>query len=245
MEFNINWFHTLTSTNDVCIEKGRSGCPEGSVVAAMFQENGRGQRGNVWNGEAGKNLLFSILLRPTFLRVDEQFLLSKVTAIALCEFISICGTGATVSIKWPNDIYIGNRKVAGVLIENSFSSAQLDSSVVGIGINLNQTDFPANLPNPTSLALQAGRQFNLDEALAQFLEHYKKWYVALKQGEHELIGGKYMHLLYRRDVFGRYSSGGNEFTARIAGISPIGELILETEQGEQRVFAHKEVAFVL
>lgn len=245
LDFRVSWFSTLTSTNDVCMQQAVDGEAEGIVIAAHQQQKGRGQRGNVWNSEQSKNLTFSILLRPRFLRVEDQFQISKVVAISLCECVQQLVTTEKVQIKWPNDIYVGNNKVSGVLIENSFSSEMLDVSVVGIGLNVNQVQFPANVPNPTSIAKLAGREFNIEVVLEKYLGIFNKWYSFLQKNGHALIDEAYLKLLYRRGECFSYISKGVEFSAQIEGVSPIGELILQLPNGTSQTFAFKEVAFVI
>ena len=245
IDFNINWLQSVSSTNDFCMQSAAKGAGEGLVVAAHFQQNGRGQRGNVWSSRLGKNLTFSILLRPVFLRVEEQFLISKITALSLCEFVRTKINSDEVRIKWPNDIYINNSKVAGVLIESCFSSSTLEQTVVGIGLNMNQVEFPENLPNPTSLALQAGQHFGLELSLSEYLKIFAKWYGFLQGENRNIIDHSYLQQLYRLGIFSSYISNNVEFTAKIVGISQIGELMLQTLDGNVKKYAFKEVAFVV
>lgn len=239
------WHDEVSSTNDICMDSARNGFSEGIVVAAKYQEQGRGQRGNSWESELGLNLTFSILLRPEFLKVDEQFLISKVAAISVCDWISAYLKDKHVAIKWPNDIYIANNKVAGILIENSFSSSKFDISVVGIGINLNQREFSADLPNPTSLSIETNRVFDVKIALDEFLSCFNERYAQLKRGEVALIDSEYLNKLYRKDIYFTYRASNDEFKAKIVGVKPTGELMLQTENGEERSFAFKEVVFVI
>lgn len=245
VNFKVLWFDSVSSTNDVCMHHASEGSAEGLIVAAHSQTSGRGQRGNIWSSEHRKNLTFSILLRPTFLRVDEQFVISKVVAIALCELVNDYAKGVNVKIKWPNDIYIDNLKVSGVLIENCFSTEFLGTSVVGIGLNVNQCEFPESLPNPTSLRCQTGEDFKVEQVLKHYLSLLNKWYELLQNGERTRINNEYLRLMYRYNLFGTYSCNGEQFMAKIVGVSPIGELMLCTSNGDIKTFAFKEVAFVI
>lgn len=233
----------VSSTNDYASELLLDDNAHGQVVVAALQTQGRGQRGNGWESKPGENLLFSILLKPSFLQVQRQFLLSKVAALAVCKTISTYLSNVT--IKWPNDIYVGNEKIAGILIENSFSSAILNTSVVGIGVNVNQVDFSDNLPNPTSLNWQTGIKYNLDDTLLLICQVFDMYYRQLEMGEAERINAEYFDLLYRRKGYNRYMAKGEVFKAKIFRVRESGELVLETEQGELREFAFKEVSFVL
>jgi BirA family biotin operon repressor/biotin-[acetyl-CoA-carboxylase] ligase len=193
----------------------------------------------------GLNLTFSILLRPVFLQVEEQFTLSKIVAISVCDWIGAYLKDKTVAIKWPNDIYIGDSKVAGILIENSFSSSSLDVSVVGIGINLNQEAFSSDLPNPTSMMLETGATFDLDRSLEEFLSCFNERYYQAAEGDRGMIDSEYLNKLYRKDIYCTYRASNDEFKAKIVGVKPTGELMLQTKEGQERSFAFKEVIFVI
>lgn len=244
----IRWYEQLESTNDTCAELAASGAAAGTIVAAQHQTRGRGQRGNTWSSAPDQNLTFSLLLRPTFLRVDEQFGLTQAVAVALCRYIAsrLPSVAQPVAIKWPNDIYIGDHKVAGVLIENSFSTAMLEVSVVGIGINLNQRVFPPQLPNPTSLALHGVGQLMPSEELPIVGSELMFSFSMLRDAR-DAIGQAYMERLYRFGQLAcyRHCASGELFEATMVGISPIGELLLQTADGACRAFGFKEVAFVL
>jgi BirA family biotin operon repressor/biotin-[acetyl-CoA-carboxylase] ligase len=235
------WLERVDSTNSYCIQLAEKGEPEGLVVAAYFQEQGRGQRGNTWDSDEGMNLTFSILLRPTFMKAEEQFEVSKVIALSICDWLKINGIEAC--IKWPNDIYVGEKKIAGILIENSFSSSQLDVSVVGIGLNLNQTIFSPKIPNPTSMKLIKGIQYRPEIVLRELLVSIQMRYLQLKYGLSQKVADDYLKTLFRFETFSSYSRAGELFKAKIIGIKPTGELILETEQGEQKSYGFKEVYF--
>lgn len=245
IHFNTHWFAELTSTNDKCMEMASQGADEGLVIAAEFQTLGRGQRGNKWDSERGLNLTFSILVRPTFLAVADQFYLSKITSVAICDWLTAYLPTDLVKIKWPNDVYIGNRKVAGILIENSFSGRNMETSVVGIGINLNQKNFSDEIPNPTSLVLETGKEMPPKNALEELLYCFKSRYEALVASEREKISTDYLNLIYRKDIFCKYYSEGVEFDAKITDVLPTGELILQTPGGEVKKFAFKEVTFLI
>ncbi len=245
INFAVEWYDAVSSTNDVCMQAAADGRAEGLVVAAHFQEHGRGQRGNAWESGSGLNLTFSVLLRPTFIRVEEQFLISKVVAVAICDWVAQYVKDKSVAIKWPNDIYVDDCKIAGVLIENSFNSSELSVSVVGIGVNVNQVDFSSDVPNPTSLRREVQREFNLQDTLQEFVLCLSNRYSQVSAGVVDAIHADYLGRLYRKNTYCLYRAGGEEFRAVIVGVKPTGELQLLTEQGQQRSFAFKEVAFVI
>ena len=242
-EPRFNWLDKVDSTNTYCMDLASKGEPEGLAVAAFFQENGRGQRGNSWESQFGMNLTFSLLLRPTFLRVEEQFALSKIIALSICEWIN--GNGSAAKIKWPNDIYVGDNKVCGILIENSFSGSTLDVSVIGIGLNLNQTIFPNDLPNPTSMKLICDKEFQPAKVMVELVNIIQSFYAKLKLSHKNEMDDLYLNSLYRFGNFFDFTSNEGKFRAKIVGIQNSGELILETEVGQKLFFAFKEVSFII
>ena len=147
----IKWYQTIDSTNSQA-NRELADAPHGSVWVADFQTAGRGQRGNKWESKAAENLTFTILLRPAFLHPSQQFLISQIASLGVLRYLN--SKGLEAKIKWPNDIYIGNRKICGMLIENSISADKMSASIVGIGLNLNQREFSSDAPNPTSLLLE-------------------------------------------------------------------------------------------
>ena len=224
---------------------------DGTVVYALSQRTGRGQRGNRWESEPYKNLTFSIVLYPIFIRVEEQFMLSKVVSLGICDYVNSIVTNPAlnnseygVKIKWPNDINIGEKKVAGILIENSIRSNEITHSVVGIGLNVNQTQFSSDIPNPTSLKLITGEIFDLEICLSELCSCVEARYLQLKSGKKKEISNDYLKVLYRYQQMSIYEINGNPFAAKITGISEQGKLILEKEDGGIVECNFKEVSFV-
>ena len=220
---------------------------EGAVVITQKQAQGRGQRGTFWKSEPGKNLTLSILLKPTFLKPEEQFSLSKSVSLAVFGFIlSLMPDGLShkTKIKWPNDIYIENKKVAGILIENSVNGNSISHSIVGIGINVNQGVFPAELPNPTSLKLITGKAFMLENCLERLCSYIEKRYSQLRNHSKEIDSG-YLKNLYRFDEFANYNYKGEKLKVKITGVAKNGRLILEKENGKSLECDFKEIEFTL
>jgi BirA family biotin operon repressor/biotin-[acetyl-CoA-carboxylase] ligase len=223
---------------------------EGMVVLAQGQEQGRGQRGTVWESEPGQNLTLSIFLKPGFLGPGEQFRLNKAVSLGVKEFVmAACmpdGGGGHVApevrIKWPNDIYIGGKKAAGILIENSVGGSTLQHSIVGIGINVNQEVFSSDLPNPTSLKLVCGKLFDLKDCLEQLCSGIERRYLQLRSSSKELEAD-YLKSLYRLEEWALYTYQEETIKAKIIGITGIGKLVLETEMGQRRECDFKEVVF--
>ena len=167
---------TTTSTNDDARDEKYH---EWDVVWADFQTAGRGQRGHEWHSRRGENLTFSVVLEPTFVAVAEQFAVSEVVALSLVDMLADYGIEAR--IKWTNDIYVGDRKLVGILIEHSLAATTLRRTIVGVGINVNQTEFDTSLPNPVSMAQLLGREFEAEEVLHCFLKHLQCNYEALRE----------------------------------------------------------------
>ena len=216
---------------------------EGTVVLTYNQKEGRGQRGNSWESEAGKNILMSIVLFPGFLATENQFMISKVVSLALVEFLR--KEIVDVSIKWPNDLYVGNKKIAGILIENGVKGRNLFSSVLGIGLNVNQEKFISDAPNPVSLKQITGKEYELENVADEITDLVFEGYQKLKEGENEYINTQYFETLFRKNTWSKYRKEGIEFVARIIGIGDFGQLRLEDKNGNVSEYMFKEVEFVI
>lgn len=216
---------------------------EGTIVLTQFQKKGRGQAGNSWESEAGKNLLATVILYPRFLNAGKQFLLSKIVSLSLVDFLK--NETDDVSIKWPNDIYVGDRKIAGILIENSIQGTTLHSSLLGIGLNLNQTEFLSDAPNPVSLKQINGKIYNIETVAAKILKLIWEWYQKLESGNYSEIDSAYFTQLFRGGEWTEFSKEGNSFKAKIIGIGEFGQLQLKKRDGTVKEFMFKEVEFRL
>ena len=163
------------STNSLLRELSvKESLPEGSAVIADFQTAGRGQVGNVWESEAGKNLLFSMVLYPTCIPANRQFLISQIAALSVKETLDLYTE--QIAVKWPNDVYWKDQKICGMLIENDLSGHNLYRSIIGIGINLNQAVFRGDAPNPVSLFQITGKEVSREEVLERFLSIFYRYY---------------------------------------------------------------------
>ena len=221
---------------------GKEPLPEGSIVVTEYQTAGRGQVGNTWESEPGKNLMFGVILYPDFLPANRQFLISQIAALSVKETLDAYVDGITV--KWPNDIYWHDQKICGMLIENDLTGHSLYCSVIGIGININQREFLSDALNPVSLVQITGREYAREEILNSFLKRLYDRYLGLLQEKEEEIRSAYMAALYRGDGFHPYWDEQGVFRACIQGIEPTGHLILKTDNGEVRRYAFKEVSVV-
>jgi BirA family biotin operon repressor/biotin-[acetyl-CoA-carboxylase] ligase len=217
---------------------------EGAVVVAAEQYAGKGQRGASWYAEAGANITLSVLLTPTFLSVKEQFRMSEAAAVATAETLNEFLPDADIQIKWPNDILINGKKAAGILIENSFKGAVWTQCIAGIGINVNQLEFPGDLNTATSMAKVSGEKYVLNDIMEVFFGKLEATYLTLRAGKSDEIRARYFKRLFRYKKAAVYTDFKSVFTATLHDVSSDGRLVLKLENGEERQFDVKEVGFI-
>jgi len=217
--------------------------PEGTVIMADNQFAGRGQVESIWHAEPGKNLTFSILLRPFFLPVTVQFSLNMAISVAIQRALKAF-TGEGLTIKWPNDIYFGDKKLGGILIENIISGSRIKACIVGIGINVNQQTFEPGLEGRAGSIFQILHQrVDLISLLAQICSHIEVGYLKLKAGNYKTLRDEYLNFLYKFDIIGLYRQNGDLFEGKIIDVSDTGVLTLETGNGIM-TYNFKEIEFV-
>ena len=259
-KLDIKWYPCIDSTNmQAHRELGEAG--EGTVWVADYQTAGRGQRGNSWESGDGQNLLFTVLLKPEFLNIQKQFAISQIAALSVVKYLET--KGLHPKIKWPNDIYINDRKICGILIEHSVAGANLSASIVGIGINVNQLHFCSDAPNPTSILLAMNnlepgnipdnidlanldRRNELVYVLQQLFSLYE--YISDAEGlEH--INAEYHSYLYRLGEFHEFlevtANGNLKFEAKIVGINSYGCLVLEKHDGTSSEYAFQQIRYII
>jgi BirA family biotin operon repressor/biotin-[acetyl-CoA-carboxylase] ligase len=220
--------------------------PEGILIYAKNQTAGRGQMGNTWQAERGKNLTFSLILHPTFLSADKQFYLSKITSLAVFETLTefLPPSLYDIKIKWSNDTLVNHKKISGILIENVLRGNMLQSSVIGVGININQQNFSGIENQATSLSLLLEKDLDVKEVLSAFCKHFEAFYLLLKQSHFQKITKQYINKLYRLNEFASYKAQEKTFTAKIIDVEESGKLVLSTAENEIQKFNFKEVQFV-
>lgn len=230
------WLEETESTNSWLKEHSES--PPMTLVAAVSQTAGRGQRGNTWEAEPGKNLTFSFRFKPRDVRPAEQFAVSEAVALAVRDTLSSYGIEAEV--KWPNDIYVGDRKICGILIENSIMGLEIAQSIVGVGLNVNQREFLSDAPNPVSMAQLTGRDYSLQEVAQTFGRNFERRAERLKENHAE-----YKEALWRRDGEWPFmeKATAEKFSAVIEDVELTGHLLLRTGDSVRR-YAFKEVEFL-
>ena len=231
------------STNTYARQRAR---PEDILlVSTDYQTAGRGQRGNSWEAERGKNLLFSLAFCPMHIPASQQFVLCELISVALCEVLSRYTDD--IRIKWPNDIYHRDHKLCGILIEHDIEGSTIARSIIGVGLNVNQRHFASDAPNPVSLLHVLGheveRETLLSAIVSRFVELYRGYATSLlsRDGLHR----RYTALLYRKDVPASYADSQGAFTATLRDVAPDGRLLLEDRQGTLRSYLFKEVAQVI
>ncbi len=216
--------------------------PEGTVIMAESQYAGRGQQNNQWHAEPGKNLTFSVLLKPSFLSVSAQFDLTR--AISLSVYDALCPLlGDELKIKWPNDIYYGDKKLGGMLIENILQGSQIKSSVIGIGINVNQENFPPGAGKATSIKQILHKDYQLRDILAQICNNIEAQYLNLKAGKLNFVRNTYLTRLYWYNQTKRFKAAGVDFEGEITGVKDNGLLVV-SQNNTEHTYNLKEIEFL-
>lgn len=214
---------------------------DGMLITTEHQTAGRGQRGNSWETAAGKNLTFSLILKPTFLQVQEQFYLTIITSLAIYDLLTDLLPGG-LSVKWPNDLYHYQHKLGGILIENIIKNTTFEWSVLGIGLNVNQKVFQAT--TATSLALAAGREFNRAELLPKLVSRLEGRYLQLRRGDRQELRKEYLSKLYWLGEKHTFRAAGQEFSGKIIGVDQHGRLAICLPNEELSYFRIKEIEFI-
>jgi len=237
------WLPACPSTNSEAQQLLRENrASEGCTVITDDQFAGRGQRGNQWLAAPGENLTLSIVWLPTFLEASQQFLLSQAVALGIHDWASVLlQPSDKLRLKWPNDLYFGAQKFGGVLIENSLSGSKIQSSVIGIGLNVNQRHFP--VPTATSLGALTGRYFQREALAARLLECLEKRYLQLRAGRVGELRRDYLAALYRYQEWHDYEVAGQRLRGQIVGVEPDGRLAVQIGEEVQR-FALQEIKYV-
>jgi BirA family biotin operon repressor/biotin-[acetyl-CoA-carboxylase] ligase len=217
--------------------------PEGTVIMAESQYAGRGQQQNKWSSEPGKNLTFSLLLYPAFLPVASQFDLTRVISLGAYDALKPL-LGDRLKIKWPNDIYYGDKKLGGMLIENSIQGNQIKQAIIGIGLNVNQADFPDWVPNPTSIFQILQRNEDLQVLLSQICNNIEAWYLKLRAGKSFLVRETYLSRLYWLNELHSFKSNDGSFEGKITGVRDAGLLVVENNKEVETEFNFKEIEFL-
>lgn len=213
----------------------------GTAITTMFQTNGRGQIGRFWYSSHGKNALCSIILYPTSISATDQFWLSVAMSCAVRSVVNSLITNELISIKWPNDIYVGNKKIAGLLIQNSLKGNIISNSIVGIGVNVNEPVFPKELPNPTSIYLHKKELTDLEKFYDRLFLDVAKYYQKLVFKQHDALKSEYLDHLYKLNVSAKYQlSNGEVIIGTIKNVTELGKLVMDIN-GKEQIFSFREI----
>ncbi|MEI7802005.1 MAG: biotin--[acetyl-CoA-carboxylase] ligase [Bacteroidota bacterium] len=215
---------------------------EGTIVIAENQTAGRGYSGDVWQSEPGKNLLASIIYNPHFLKAKNQFFLNQAVSLGVYDALKIL-SGKELKLKWPNDIVFKDKKLCGLLIENSVSGNWLQHSIIGIGVNVNQTEFPVHAGNPVSLKAINKKEYFIEGVLEKIAEQVEARYLQFRRNEIQQLQRDYMEALYRLEEEHFYKTAQGKVKAKIVGLNPEGKLLLESKTG-WNAYGFKEVEFL-
>ena len=240
---NIIFHPKLDSTNVFASSILKTDAPqEGTIIRAGVQTAGKGQMDASWESEDEKNLLISIILYPQKVKITEQFLISMTISLGVFDFISSYAEGC--KIKWPNDIYVFDEKIAGILIENSVMGNVIVDCVAGIGVNINQEKFVSDAPNPTSLKLITNSNFDINNCLNELCQRLNKRYERLMLGAYNEIINDYNINLYRLNKWSLFSDSQGIFTGRILSVNRYGIITIETDDNKLKEYSFKEVSFI-
>ncbi len=246
----IIWLESIDSTNNY-IREHISELDNLSVIAAKSQTQGRGQRGNTWTSEPGANLTFSLILKfgeeVSPVSAHNMFIISQITALSILDLLS--DKGVKAKIKWPNDIYVEDKKICGILIENKLSGKELENSIVGVGLNVNQSKFVGDYRvKPSSIINETGQHEDLNDLLRTYLKHFYKYIPDINTNSGlKKIRKKYKELLYRKDQGGEFVLMASEkhFWGIIRDVSDRGMLCVEINEGEIVEFAFNEIKYII
>ncbi len=214
-----------------------------TVVWTQHQTAGRGMGTNTWESEPGKNLTFSILAHPVMVPLNRQFLLSMADAVAIKDALDKHTGG--IELKWPNDIYYHDRKLGGTLIETTLRGGHITDCIFGTGINVNQTVFTSDAPNPVSLKQITGKDADAEQLLNEITDSFKNYYELISEGDYTDIAALYHNALYRRHGYYKYQDRDGYFEASIVEVTDSGHLVLHDREGVIREYDLKEIKFIL
>ncbi len=231
------------STNTLALQLCQQpSTPEGTVVITNNQTAGRGQRGNSWEAQPGMNLTLSVILKPVFLDLKDQFYLNMIISLGIHDYL-VTKKISNSHIKWPNDVMVGRKKLCGILIENQIQGSRFTNSVAGVGININQQNFTND--TATSLSIVTGTEYILQDELEQLLQKIEARYLQLRQNAHAKIKSNYLNALYWKGETHQFASHGENFSGVIQGIDDAGRLnVQRSDTHEVKSFDLKEISYL-
>jgi len=243
---NFQFYDVVDSTNDTAKELIRCNPNiNGTVIQANHQLKGRGRQNHIWESNPRENLLFSIIITPTAIHPSRQFVINELVSVTLRDFLQTHIPNATVKIKWPNDIYVANKKIAGILIEHSITRSSISYSIIGIGVNINQIDFHPSLPSPTSLKNETGQHHDIKKLCTDYSRNFLTAFKSFTPEQEPSLTKTYTQHLFRLHEKHLYLIDSQQTKATITGIDACGCLLMEMENGTTRAFELNEVGYVL
>ena len=238
------FYKDLPSTNTTAASLiKKDNLQEGTIVYTNHQSAGRGYSGNSWHSDEGKNLLISLILYPTFINPEDEFIISMTISLGICDFL--LRSVPECAIKWPNDIYVKNDKIAGILIDGSLTGNKIEYVIAGIGLNVNQEIFPGSIPNPVSLRMLTGKSHDLAWCLEMLASDLDKRYKQLIAGESAIIKREYVSMIYRLNAWGEFRDSNGIFSGKVLTVHDDGQIVIERQDGSQRKYYFKEMEFIL
>lgn len=242
MKINIIRLKEVDSTNSYLKSLSEYDSDALTVAVADYQSAGKGQGTHTWESKAGENLLFSLLVCPTWIPVRRQFLLSMAGALAIKEALDAYAEGFT--LKWPNDVYWNDKKISGTLIETAVDSQGVKRCIFGIGININQTQFESDAPNPVSLCQILGHEVDREEVLQKVIAAFGQYYELLRRADYMDVSGIYHLSLYRRNGYHWYEDADGKFEGAFVEVEDDGHLVLHDRRGVIRSYTFGELKFL-
>ncbi len=246
---NSLFLHEVESTNTYAMNMLRNvNAVEGTVIYTDNQTNGKGQRGATWTSKIAQNITVSILLKPAFLDINHSFYLSKISALAVYDLLTdiLSPSQYDIKIKWPNDILVNRKKIAGILIENNLTAQFIQNAVIGIGFNVNQDDFFEFERTATSLKLLLNKELDRSALMQILFSKLEKWYLILRQQKFDLINDSYLSNLFGLgDIFEFQEQAKAIFKAKTIGVTNQGKLLLELENEQLAEFDVKEIRYLM
>ena len=238
----------VDSTNNYAMKLANdASCVEGTVINTKMQTKGKGQRDGFWESASGQNLTFSYIVKPSFLPVSEQFDLNKAVSLGIYDYVkselATSNFANEVRIKWPNDIYVSDKKISGILIENLIAQSKIKSAVIGIGINVNQTSFSPMISNAIPIKSVTHNDVDLQKALKSCLKYLEIRYLQLRNGNTEILHNDYMKNLYNHGKWHDYKTQDDIITGKIIDITSFGRLVIKTKDGRSTNYDFKEIQY--
>lgn len=241
---NIVWIENTESTNSYCFNYiNKNDIVEDiTFIITQKQTAGKGQQNNKWESQDFKNLTFSIILKPIHINAGDQFIVSQIVSLSVLDYLT--HYIKDVIIKWPNDIYVKNKKISGILIEHLIMGMEINFSVCGVGININQNKFISDAPNPISLNQITQKEYNLEIEIEKFYTIFEN-NLNLAYESAQNINTRYLDNLLGYQQKREFIANSTKFKGKIIGVSEFGQLLIEKECGTIQQFAFKEVEFII